>query len=112
MRQNIEAVGLELTQALRTYAEQKFSTLQKFLTRLEKDGELGAHIEIQRTTKHHRKGDVYQVNVEIRLPKKILRVQEKADDMRKAIDKAKDILRFEIEKYRTKFMKPARAPRK
>jgi ribosomal subunit interface protein len=104
----IESGGMELTESVRAYAEKKFRVLEKFLTRFEKDGDMELHAEILRTTRHHRKGDVYQVNTKLRLPGKALRSEEKAEDVRAAIDLAKDVLKMEIEKYKARLTEPKR----
>jgi ribosomal subunit interface protein len=99
----IESVGLELSSAVRTYIDGKFRMLEKFIKRFEGAGELTLHVEVTRTTRHHRKGgEVYEVISGIRLPKKSLRVAESAEDVRTATDLSKDILRMEMEKYKEK----------
>jgi ribosomal subunit interface protein len=108
MKITIESVGLALTGPLETYIEKKFATLQKFVARFEEGGECAVRVEVMRTTRHHRKGEVYQATAALNLPKKNLRVEELADDVRTAIDRAKDVLRSEIEKYKEKTTTPAK----
>ncbi len=98
----VEAVGLELSKPERERISAKFQPLSKFLKRFEGEGEMTVMVEVVRTTRHHRKGDVYEVVAGVRLPKKSLRVAESADDVPAAIDRVKDVLRSEIEKYKEK----------
>jgi ribosomal subunit interface protein len=98
----IEPVGMELSEMVRLYIDGKFRTLEKFLKRFEGAGELTANVEVVRTTRHHRKGDVYEVAASIRMPQKSLRIAESGEDVRAAADQAKDVLRLEIEKYKEK----------
>lgn len=102
MKITIEAVGMELSESMRTYVASKFKPLEKFLKRFEGAGEMTVSVEVVRTTRHHRKGDVFEVVAGVRLPKKSVRVAESADDVRTATDRAKDVLRAEIEKYKEK----------
>jgi putative sigma-54 modulation protein len=108
----IESGGMELTESVRTYADRKFRTLEKFVSRFEKGGEIELHVEILKTTQHHRKGDIYQANANIRLPGKMLNVGEKAADVHTAIDLAKDVLKMEIEKYKARIIEPKRGASK
>ena len=62
MRVNIRQKNIEVTPALREYIEEKvIRTAEKFL-----QGQAGTDlplldVEVERTTAHHRKGDVYRV---------------------------------------------------
>lgn len=94
----------DLTPSLETYIEEKLAPLGKFVKKFDDTGEAAIWLEISRTTQHHRKGEVFKAAADLRLPHKILRAEEYADDIRKAIDQAKDTLRQEIDKYRTRFM--------
>jgi ribosomal subunit interface protein len=107
----IESVDMELSEAVRKYIEGKFRTLEKFLTRFEGAGELPLHVVVIRTTRHHRKGEVYEITADIRVLKKSLRVAEMGDDVRTAAVLAKDVLRMEIEKYKEKMADKKRGGR-
>ncbi|MGC9599253.1 MAG: ribosome-associated translation inhibitor RaiA [Minisyncoccia bacterium] len=108
MKINIKT-NLDLTAPLRTYVDEKLVPLAKFIKKFDETGEAEIWLEISRTTRHHQKGDeVFLVVADLRLPRKILRAEEYADDVRKAIDRTKDTLRLEIEKYKTKFARVKR----
>jgi len=94
--------NIDLTPALETYLQKKFASLEKFVAAFDRTGSAELAVEIERTTKHHRKGPVYSATAKLRLPKIVLRAEETADDIRVAIDAAKDTLREEIEKYKDK----------
>lgn len=104
--------SVHLTPALETYIEQKLLPLTKFVKQFDEAGEAAIWLEISRTTKHHKKGDVYFAALDLRLPKKIIRAEAYAENVRKAIDQAKDTLRLEIRKYKTQFVKPSRGKEK
>ena len=102
MKITIESVGMPLTEALEAYVAKKFGTLAKFMARFETKGDVPLRIEISRTTKHHRKGEVYRVAAQLRLPKRVLRVEEMGPDMHATVDRAKDVLKTEVEKFKEK----------
>ena len=106
MKINIKAT--DMTPSLRTYIEEKFGSLTKFIKHFDEAGEAAIWLEVSRTSRHHRHGEVFRVAANLRLPRHILRAEEYAEDARKAIDQAKNILHAEIEKYRTRFVKPKR----
>src|SRR3989338_8370256 len=106
MRINIKAT--DMTPSLRTYIDEKFGSLAKFVKHFDETGEAEIWLEVSRTSKHHRHGEVFRVAADLRLPRHILRAEEYAEDVRKAIDQSRKVLHSEIEKYRTKFVKPKR----
>lgn len=110
MRINIKATNLDLTPSLRTYIEEKLGPLVKFIKRFDEAGVAELWIEAARTTRHHRHGDVFMAEADLRLPKKVLRAAEHRGDVREAIDALKKTLKLEIDKYTTKMMeRPVRA---
>ncbi len=111
MKINIKA-STDLTPSLKIYIEEKLGALAKFVKHFDETGEAAIWLEISRTTRHHRKGDVFVAAADLRLPKKILRAEEYAEDARVAIDRARDTLRLEIGKYKTRFTAPRRAKRR
>lgn len=106
MRIQIKSTNLDLTPALGVYIEDKLGSLQKFLDTLEGGkSEVLARVEIARTTKHHAKGPVYRVEVNLGLNKNFIRVEEEGYDIRAAIDVIRDVLQSKIVKFKEK-MRP------
>ena len=100
MQINIKATGLDLTPAVREYIENKIGSLDKFLKRFEAQGEVKAEIEIARTTRHHRKGNVFYAETNLYLPKRTIRAEHSDWDVRAAINMVKDKLKLKIQKYK------------
>ena len=111
MKINIKTLAVDLTPSLETYINQKFHPLEKFLKRFEEDGEVQVQVDIARTTKHHKHGDVFRASAGLRLDKKVLHAEEEAEDARIALDRVRDTLRSEIEKYKL-LLKPKRGSEK
>ena len=94
---------LDVTPSLENYIEMKLMPLAKFVKSYEVKGDVELKLEVSRTSRHHRKGEeVFMASADLRLPRKILRGESSAVDIRKAIDEVRAILHMEIEKYKAK----------
>ena len=102
MNINIKKTGDLVTAAVEEYINSKLLPLAKYIKHFDETGEAAIWLEVSRTTNHHKKGDVYLAAADLRLPHQILRAEESAEDIYKAIDAVKDKLHGEIEKYKSK----------
>lgn len=100
MKITIKATQLEITAPLKEFIEIKINSLDKNLGKLADKDEILMKIEIARTTKHHNKGEVYYVELTLSIAKKILRIEQNGEDVREAINLAKDRMKNEIEKLK------------
>jgi len=104
----IKTKNLQLTNDLQIFVEKKIGSIKKFINILKEDtpkkGKTLAEIfvELEKETKHHRKGDIFLVKTMISLPGKSLKVSSRADDIFEAIVDVKDKLKIEIEQYKSK----------
>ncbi len=94
---NIRVVGMELTDAIRLYTEDKISVLEKYTPEI-----LRADIVIGKETSHHNKGDIFSCSVTMQIPGDVIKVERDADDLYKAIDKVKDHLRETLAQHKEK----------
>lgn len=93
------------TPAFETYVEEKLLPLAKLIKPFEERGEIKIVLDLVRTSRHHEKGEaIFMAAADLRLPKKIIRAEEYADSMRLAVDRIRDTLKLEIEKYKTQFV--------
>ena len=99
MKIKIKATNLKLTPAMENYIEEKMAMLEKFLGNRQV---LNAAFEVEMTTKHHLKGEIFRAEVNLSLPGQLLRVEKTEKDLYKAIDKVKDHLAQQIVKYKEK----------
>jgi|SRR3989338_5370400 len=108
----IKTKNLELTDSLDSLINKKMKGLEKFIKVLKKDfSEI--FIEIEKETKHHKKGDVFISEAIIRLPGKSLVAKSHGDNLLKAITQVREELEREIKKYKTKIIElPRRKYRK
>jgi len=109
----IKATNIELNQALKDYIEEKINDLERFLEVFEEEtyynGFFGkgkprveAWVEVGRTTFHHQKGQVFRAEVQMHLPKKSIRAEAIADDLKLAVVEVKDELQRQLKKYKNK----------
>ncbi len=102
MQISLKAKEIELTPSLRTYAEDKLGALAKMISKAEQTSEPELVVEIGRTTRHHHRGPVYRAEANLRLPGKMLRAEHIDLDLRVAIDRLRDKLRMELDKFKNK----------
>lgn len=109
MRLVVKTTGFSLTHALAAYVEQKFSTLPKLTARFAQRsiGEGGKHdpaiarVELGRTTRHHRRGDVYRAEITLQIVGgKSFRAEAEAGDIRSAIDMVRDEVLGELRRFK------------
>lgn len=87
----IKAHDIELTDAIKSHTEQKFSILSSRL-----GSEAILEIELSRTEKHHKDGDHYKVKAHSKYGTRSVHVESLKSDLYAAIDNAKDKLEDEI----------------
>lgn len=87
---NIKATNIELTDAIKDYAERKLNSLDKFM---HSEAE-SMHVEIGKISNHHKQGEVYKAEVNLSMGgKKFYAIAEK-EDLYTAIDEVReDIVR-------------------
>ena len=100
MEIHIKATNLDLTPSIREYTEEKIGSLGKFLGRFGKESEIEIFVEIARTTKHHKSGEVFRAEATFSLRKKVFRAEDLSEDIRLAIDEVRNKLQQEIKKYK------------
>ena len=107
MRITIKAKNLELTEELQNFIEEKIGSLKKFVKILKEERGEGktlaeAFVEVEKETRHHKKGKIFKAEAQISLPGKILMAQARGEDLYSAVVKLKDELQQEIKKYKLK----------
>jgi putative sigma-54 modulation protein len=94
----LHAKGMDLTPAIREYAEEKIQGLEKYFDHITK-----AEIDIGMESNHHNKGKIYYAEVNLDIPgHPTIRVVKESEDLYKAIDKVKDHLKVELDSAKEK----------
>ena len=114
----LKTKNLEATPSLKVYVDKKVGLLSKFIKILNeerpKKGKSIAEVfvEIERISKHHKKGDVYKTEIIIMLPGKKLMSKVNGSNLLRTVIEAKDELEREIKKYKSKSKLVIRKERK
>jgi len=99
MQIKIKATKLELTEAIAAYCQKKMDMVEKYLGNIEV---LNCDVEISKVVGGQHKGEIFRAEVNLEVPRQILRVEKTEKDLYKAIDKVKDHLELVIKKYKEK----------
>jgi len=99
MKINIKATGIELTDAISDYVNKKISALDKYL---ENHPEAVVQVEVGKSTKHHRSGDVFLAEVHVTGQGLDLYALSEKSDLYAAIDLVKDEIVQNILSVKTK----------
>lgn len=101
MHISIKATNLELTDAIRDYIEKKMDMAEKFLGSAQV---ISCDYEVELTTNHHQKGQIFRAEVHLALDHETIWVDETSDDLYKAIDLVKDKLIDLLKKHKEKHL--------
>jgi ribosomal subunit interface protein len=91
----IKATKMDLTPSIEEAVNEKFGNLEKYF-----DNIIGCEVEVGKTTNHHHKGDVFFAEVNLEVPKKVIRAVTETDDLYKALSETKEKIKNEIIKYK------------
>lgn len=104
MQIHIRANNIELTPAIKDYAEKKVRGLEKYAPKDSGATELQAWVELGLTTKHHQSGNIFKAEVQFQLPHvtNMVRASAETGDLYSSIDKAHDDMKNELSRIREK----------
>ncbi len=93
----ISGKGIELTEAIKDYAEKKISSLEKFY-----DNILRAEVTVGLEARHQLKGKNFICECKLVVPGNDLFASKEESNLYKAIDKVRDYLEGELKKHKVK----------
>ena len=99
MQIHIKSTRLEMTDAIRDYFQDKMDMVEKCLGDLKV---INCDVEIEKVVGGQHKGDIYRAEVNLQVPRELLRVEKTEEDLYKAIDKVKNDLELIIKKHKEK----------
>jgi ribosomal subunit interface protein len=85
MKTTIKSTRITLDDELKQHIEDKLLTLAKYAPQA-----VALRIELELTTHHHRKGEIYRAEMNVDLPKKVVRVEVYSEKPLAAIELLKD----------------------
>jgi len=95
---DIATKNITLDEPLRVFIEDKIGGLEKYL----KNAPASARVEIGKPSKHHRSGEVFYAEVNLKMGGNLLRSEAQRDDLYATIVEAKDELQTQIKKFKDK----------
>ena len=99
---SLKGTGLELTDAIKTYVNERVESLLKLCESFDPADEL--RIEVGKMTQHHQKGPYFRAEMQLHVPGQDLRAVEEAEDLHEAIDLAKDHLKRQLKEYKDRLV--------
>lgn len=113
MKININTKNLTLTTAIEEYIYNKIGSLDKFILSILREKSVSqAWVEISKTTQHHKKGDYFETDVNLKIAGKDFRAESRSFDIRISIDEVRNELQDQLKSYRgKKFSKYLRGAR-
>jgi ribosomal subunit interface protein len=88
MNIDVKATGIELTPAISDYISRKLEGISKFVSKDAPD--TVCHVEVGKTTDHHKHGDIFRAEVRIFTHGQDTYVEAEASDLYAAIDEVRD----------------------
>lgn len=101
---NIRTTDLELTDSIRSYVEEKMTSLEKFAS-----DAMQIDVNVGKDTNHHNKGEIFSCSATLQLTHDVVRVERTAEDLYKAIDKVKDHLRETLAQRKDRILESRKA---
>ena len=86
MNINIKATNMELTEAITDYVNTRLEYLEKLCT----EEEITGYVEVGKTTNHHKQGEVYKAEYDIKINGEHFFYSCEMSDLYSAIDNAKE----------------------
>lgn len=95
----IQGTNIDLNPEIRARINTKIGELSKFIP----PGTLTSfYIEVERTTFHHRQGQIFRAEANVEIPGRLIRAEARREDLFQAITELKDDLQVELKKYKNK----------
>jgi putative sigma-54 modulation protein len=91
---NLKATNIVLTDAIRTYVEEKIGSLARLVPA--DDESVLAQVEVGKTTQHHQQGEVFRAEVNFHFRGGDLYAEEINEDLYAAVDGVRDDITHQI----------------
>lgn len=97
----LQATNFKLDKAIEDFVYEKLADVEKTLGSAD-DESVEARVEVGRTSDHHRKGDVYRAEINLKMPGRFLRTESQNFDLYVAITEVRDEMQRQVRKYKEK----------
>lgn len=106
MEYSLKGTNLEITEGIRTHLAEKIEHLDRFYHRI-----IRARFELELTTHHHHKGDIFRAEGNIEVPGMLLRAEAIDRDLYTAIDQLSHKLKRELARFKERLITKTRKRR-
>jgi len=103
----LHGVNMELTPAIKSFAEEKIGALERFFKDNGTDA-VEVRVELGKPSLHHKSGQVYYAEVNFKMGSKLLRASAEHYDLYAAIDKVRDEIEVQVKKFKEKINETGR----
>lgn len=107
MQISIKGTLIPLTPAIESYVHKKIGALEKYLKQF-KPASVEARVEVGKISEHHHKGNIFRAEINLQIPRELLRAEYEAQDLYAAIDLVHDELKRQIVTRKDKIVKRRR----
>lgn len=101
MQISLKGTNIQILESTREYVDRKLVRAAEKFFKNEGDSVVLA-IEVEKTTKHHKKGNIFRAEANLKIGKVSLRAESTADTLNNAIDEVEYELTREITKFKDK----------
>ncbi|MDP2669437.1 MAG: ribosome-associated translation inhibitor RaiA [bacterium] len=103
MQISLKGTNIQILESTREYVDRKLvRTAEKFFKGGGGGDLVSLAIEVEKTTKHHKKGDIFRAEASLSMGKINLRAESTAETLNNAIDEVEYELMREIKKFKEK----------
>ena len=95
MKLNLKATNLELIEQLKTKIQEKLGGFDKYFQNIQQ-----VDVEVGLTKLGQNKGKIYFCEVNLSVPKKLIRYRREGEDLMKAVNEVKRGIQMESKKYK------------
>jgi putative sigma-54 modulation protein len=101
-----KATGMDMTDAIANYINEKLEAIEKLTQDFEPVAEL--MIDVGKSSKHHNKGPHCYAEMTLHVPGEVLRASTESEDLYACIDAVKDDLRRQLKDYKERLSDKSR----
>jgi len=98
----LQGTNLDLTEEIKSYVNKKLSHLEQYID--PKDESFQCDVEVEKTTDHHKQGDIYRAEVNLHIAGSNFRAESRAESIFAAFDEVKDEMSKELRRNKDKRM--------
>ena len=100
MKTNIKTIGIDLTDAISSYIDEKVTQIEKVLDST--DESILCEVEVGTSTKHHQSGEIFIAEINLHTAGKDYRAVSEKEDLYAAINDSKEQIMTSVKQHRSR----------